>query len=67
MTLACGRGANLQAALDALYVLECCVIHHNNNVYKINLLCHASVGILARSSETSFRAGLSVPTDERDV
>jgi hypothetical protein len=67
MTLACGSGANLQAALDAVYVLECCVIHHNNIIYKLNLLCRASVGMLARSSETSFWAGLSVPTDEGDV
>jgi hypothetical protein len=31
------------------------------------LLYRASVGMLARSSGSSFRAGLSVPTDEHVV
>jgi hypothetical protein len=31
------------------------------------LFCRASVGILARSSKSSFWAGLCVPTDELDM
>jgi hypothetical protein len=57
--LAVSRGPRLW--LGALQELSVGLIRGNFLLYR------ASVGMLARSSGSSFRAGLSVPTDEHVV